>query len=143
MPYVVVYTDKGEQVWQSPATAYSLRSASCPHNTIGSSLVAGLRRAVEDAEALEDGRDPERPSERAMRMSEPGWNLAAYTKRHMANLTKTGRTTEVFRQGDQKDEQRARSRIQNAARRLDLKVQTRVEGGIVIGTVHPSEGADL
>lgn len=69
MPLVVVYTDKGQQVWQSLATAYSLRRAECPGNSIGSSLVAGLRRAVEDAEAIEEGRDPERPSEKAMRLA--------------------------------------------------------------------------
>ena len=67
MPKVVVYTDDGVEVWKSPATAYSLRSAKCPTNTIGSSLIAGLRRAVEDAEAIEKKLDPERTSERVMR----------------------------------------------------------------------------
>jgi hypothetical protein len=69
MPTVVVYTDKGEQVWQSPATAYSLRSATCPTNQTGSSLISGLRRAVEDAEKIEDGHNPERDSEKAMRLA--------------------------------------------------------------------------
>ncbi len=70
MPIVVVYTDKGEQVWQSPAIGFTLRPAKCPGNTIGSALVSGLRRAIEDAEAIEAGDDPERPSEKAMRLSD-------------------------------------------------------------------------
>jgi len=71
MPIVVVYTDKGEQVWQSPAgPALTLRNVKCPGNTIGSALVSGLRRAVEDAEAIEAGRNPERPSEAAMRLAD-------------------------------------------------------------------------
>lgn len=70
MPIVVVYTDKGEQVWQSPALGFTLRPAKCPGNSIGSALVSGLRRAVEDAEAIEQGRNPERPSEAAMRLAD-------------------------------------------------------------------------
>lgn len=35
-----------------------------------SAFSAGLRRAVEDAEAIRDGRDPERPSEKAMRLAD-------------------------------------------------------------------------
>ena len=70
MAYVVVYTNEGEQVWQSLATAYSIRRAECPGNNIGSGLIAGLRRAVEDAEKIEQGIDPERPSEKAMRLSD-------------------------------------------------------------------------
>lgn len=70
MPRVIVQTDDGRTVLTMPADSYSLRSATCPHNTIGSSLISGVRRAVEDAEDLEQGKNPERPSERAMRESE-------------------------------------------------------------------------
>lgn len=48
--------------------SYGMRNASCPGHAGGSALVSGVRRGLEDAEALRDGRDPERPSEAAMRM---------------------------------------------------------------------------
>lgn len=70
MAYVVVYTEKGQQVWQMNVPSFAIRNLGCPGNTIGSSLAAGIRRAVEDAEVIEAGGDPERASERAMRLSE-------------------------------------------------------------------------
>lgn len=70
MAYVVVYTDKGEQVWSSQLIAATVRRLECPGNVIGSSVASGLRRAAQDAEALEQGRDPERSSERAMRLAD-------------------------------------------------------------------------
>lgn len=70
MAYVVVYTDKGQQVWLSPLIALTVRRLECPGNTIGSSIAAGLRRAAEDAEMMERGQDPERLSEKAMRLAD-------------------------------------------------------------------------
>lgn len=70
MPRVCVYTDKGELVYEQPADSRSLASATCPTNITGSSLISGLRRALEDAEMMEVGLNPERPSERAMRLIE-------------------------------------------------------------------------
>lgn len=141
MPTVVVYTDKGEQVWQMPADAYSLRNANCFMNTNGSSIISGLRRAVEDAEAIEQGCDPERPSEKAMRkalLPKDYGNLASYTKKHMENLAEHGATTEWFN-GTIGGKNRARSRIINAANRLGLKVRTEAlirEGQpVIIATV--------
>jgi hypothetical protein len=49
--------------------AWAMRGASCPSNLAGSSLVSGIRRALEDGEVMERGGDPERPSERAMRLA--------------------------------------------------------------------------
>ena len=143
-PIVVVYTDNGQQVWQSPAMSLTLRSAKCPSNTSGSSLISGLRRAVEDAEAIEEGRDPERPSERAVRLAAEErerreGRLAEYTKRHMKNLRDHGETKEPFTLGDLKSEQRARSRITNAASRIGVKVHTNVRWGehgpVIVGRI--------
>jgi hypothetical protein len=64
-----------------------------------------------------------------------GWNVAGYTKRHMANLSETGKTAEPYRQGDERDKSRARSRITNATRRLNIQVETHTEHGRIVGTV--------
>ena len=70
--------------------------------------------------------------------------IAAYTQMHMDNLERNGRTTEGF-YGDMGSEARARSRIRNAAKRLGVKVSTRVrwikkEGGYaVVGEVLTDE----
>jgi hypothetical protein len=131
MPTVVVYTDKGEQVWQSVALALAIDRLHCPGNTTGATFAAALRQAVRDAEALEQGRVPEEHETETL----SGWNVAAYTKRHMENLTYKGRTVELFRRGDDRDQNRARSRILNAARRLNMQVETRTADGRIIGTV--------
>lgn len=69
MPTVVVYTDNGQQVWQMDVESLDLNGLQCPSNNRGSALAAGIRRAVQDAEAIQAGRDPERPSEKAMRLA--------------------------------------------------------------------------
>lgn len=75
MAIIVVYTDKGQQVWQTTGVHRdSLSAATCPTNAKGSAIIAGLRRAVEDAEKIERDEDPERPSEKAMRLSEREWS---------------------------------------------------------------------
>lgn len=134
MPIVVVYTEKGEQVWQSSALALAISRLRCPDPS-GATFAAALCRAVRDAEALEQGKVPE-PHELEDLM---GWNMAAYTKRHMINLRETGKTTESFRKGDRRDLNRARSRITNAARHLGLKVETMSINGRVIATVKEPE----
>lgn len=71
MPTVVVYTEKGEQVWSMEGVHPDWMSAiTAPTNVKASGLVAGLRRAVQDADKIERGIDPERASEKAMRLSE-------------------------------------------------------------------------
>lgn len=60
----------GAIIWEQEAPpSYGLQTASCPGHVGGSSLVSGLRRAIEDAEAIRDGRDPERLSEKALRLA--------------------------------------------------------------------------
>lgn len=68
--YVAVYTDKGDPIWFSDADyADILLARITVPNQRGSSFFAGLRRAMRDAEEIEAGRDPERPSEKAMRLA--------------------------------------------------------------------------
>lgn len=70
MPRVIVETDDGVRVWSMDDIAsWHLPALQCPTNVRGSSLAAGIRRAVEDAEAIQEGRDPERPSEKALRFA--------------------------------------------------------------------------
>jgi hypothetical protein len=130
---IVVYTEKGEQVWQAPVFTAMIERLHCPGNTSGAKLARGIRQAVLEAEAIHGGRDPNEVRDI------PGWNVASYTKKHMDNLNCRGRTVEIFRVDDSKDEERARSRIRNAARRLGVEVETRVETGRVIGTVKRGE----
>jgi hypothetical protein len=59
MAIVVVYTDNGQQVWQSPADPYMLMHAHCPGNTNGAALIEGLRRAILEAEPEDEGDGPE------------------------------------------------------------------------------------
>lgn len=68
MPTVVVYTDKGQQVWQMDVESWQIDGLQCPTNLRGSSLAGGIRRAVQDAEVIQAGGDPERPSEKAIRL---------------------------------------------------------------------------
>jgi hypothetical protein len=70
MPRVVVYTDGGELVQAFDVEAWHINGLQCPTNARGSGLAAGIRRAVQDAEVIQAGGDPERPSEKAMRLSE-------------------------------------------------------------------------
>jgi hypothetical protein len=73
MPRVVVYTDSGEAVWSmEKIESWQINGLTCPGNVRGSSLAAGLRRAVSDAEKIQRGEDPERPSEKAMRLASGG-----------------------------------------------------------------------
>lgn len=129
MTYVVVYTDKGQQIWQSKAFTAMIDRLHCPGNTSGAEFARGIRQAVYEAECIEQNVPPHEVREI------PGWNVASYTKKHMSNLNYRGRTVELFRQGDKKDEGRARSRIMNAARRLNIKVETYTDGSRMIGTV--------
>jgi hypothetical protein len=70
MATVVVYTESGERIWSMEGVeSQNLRALTCPMNAAGSALASGVRRAVEDAEAVQAGRNPERPSERAMRLA--------------------------------------------------------------------------
>jgi hypothetical protein len=67
---ICVYLN-GSLVWSMPAPpAYAMGRLRSEGHVGVSSLAAGLRRAVEDAEAIRAGRDPERPSERAIRLAE-------------------------------------------------------------------------
>jgi len=67
MARLVIETEDGRVVWRSPLVLTS-------HELLGvagqARLVGEVRRSVQDAEAIEAGRDPERPSEKAMRMAE-------------------------------------------------------------------------
>lgn len=61
----------GRVVWSiDDVPSSALASASCPSNHRGSALVSGIRRALSDAEIIRAGGDPERPSEKAMRLSD-------------------------------------------------------------------------
>jgi hypothetical protein len=70
MPKVTVHTDDGDLVWSMDVEAWHINGLQCPTNQRGSGLAAGIRRAVQDAEVIQAGGDPERPSEKAMRLSE-------------------------------------------------------------------------
>jgi len=71
MARVYVTTDDGRFVWAlDNVESHHLNGLQCPTNVRGSSLAAGIRRAVQDAEAIQAGRDPERPSEKAIRLAE-------------------------------------------------------------------------
>lgn len=69
---IIVETDEGVVVFRAEAEYRDLLLATPSFsNAKARSLWAGIRRGVRDVEALKEGRDPERPSERAMRLSEP------------------------------------------------------------------------
>ena len=70
MPKVIVTTDNGDPVWMmDDVEAWHLSALTCPTNRKGSALASGVRRAVQDAETIQKGGDPERPSERAVRLA--------------------------------------------------------------------------
>lgn len=70
MPRVIVETDDGRRVWEFETTARMASAVWRPGTHEGaSSLLSGLERAVADAEVVERGGDPERPSEKAMRLA--------------------------------------------------------------------------
>lgn len=70
MPRVIVETDSGERVWSMDGIeSWHLHALQCSTNTRGSAVAAGVRRAVQDAEAIQEGRDPERLSEKAVRLA--------------------------------------------------------------------------
>lgn len=72
MPRVIVTTDDGREVWALDDVASThVSTLQCAMNATGRILASGIRRAVADAEAIQEGRDPERPSERAMRRAAP------------------------------------------------------------------------
>jgi hypothetical protein len=85
---VSVTTEDGTEVWRSDAVAsWQIAGLQCPGNVRGSSLAAGIRRAVRDAEVIEAGGDPERLSERAMRISsitDPAQRAAAIERERSA-----------------------------------------------------------
>jgi hypothetical protein len=67
---VIVTTEDGTEVWRmDDVAAWQVSGLQCPGNVSGSSLAAGIRRAVQDAEVIEAGGDPERLSEKAMRIA--------------------------------------------------------------------------
>lgn len=69
MATVIVTTDDGQPVWMmEDIQPWHIIALQCPTNIRGSSLAAGIRRAAQDAEAIQDGRDPERLSEKVMRL---------------------------------------------------------------------------
>ena len=136
MATVVIYTEKGEQVWQSTILGGTIERLHCPGNTIGAEIARGIRQAVHEAESIESGRRVDRHHVRPV----PGWNTASYTKKHIENLTYRGETIEYFSRSDPRAEGRARSRIMNAARKIKIKVSTKVEwehlyGPRIVGTV--------
>jgi hypothetical protein len=70
MARVIVTTNDGRPVWMlDDVRSWDLGALQCPTNLRGSALAAGVRRAVEDAEAIQAGRNPERPSEKAVRLA--------------------------------------------------------------------------
>jgi hypothetical protein len=73
MPRVIVTTDDGQPVWQMEGIeSWHISALQCPTNVRGSAVASGVRRAVRDAAIIQQGGDPERPSEKAMRMAEAG-----------------------------------------------------------------------
>lgn len=71
MARVVVFTDDGStrvRVFDG-VRSRNLTNMECPGNAAGSALASGLRRATKDADIIAEGGDPERPSEKAMRLS--------------------------------------------------------------------------
>jgi hypothetical protein len=70
--YVAVYTHKGAAVWVSEeGLEYQdiiFANVTIP-NRRGGSFYAGLHRAIRDATFIDEGLDPERPSEKAMRLA--------------------------------------------------------------------------
>lgn len=70
MPKIVVFTDDGQPVWEMDDVEWHhVTGLTCPTNTRGSSVASGIRRAISDAHTIQDGGDPERPSEKAMRLA--------------------------------------------------------------------------
>lgn len=66
---VVVCTATGEKVWSMEGVASAdIATLHCLKNFKGSILAAGIRRAVEDVEAIAAGRDPDREREEAGRL---------------------------------------------------------------------------
>jgi hypothetical protein len=69
MAKVIVLTDDNKPVWQmQDIESWHISALQCQTNVRGSNLAAGIRRAVQDAEAIQAGRDPERLSEKVMRL---------------------------------------------------------------------------
>lgn len=73
MARVIVQTDSGNEVWRfhesvDAHTADMIPSA--PTNAKTHELLRGLARAVRDAEMIAKDLDPERPSEKAMRLAD-------------------------------------------------------------------------
>lgn len=74
MPKVIVTTDDGQAVWtmdgiESWHVSGKLKAAG---NVRAQNLASGIVRAVRDAEVIQAGGDPERPSEKAMRLVDEG-----------------------------------------------------------------------
>lgn len=83
MAKVIVQTDDGREVWSlDEIESWHVDSLTCPTNTRGSAVAAGIRRAVTDAEAIQEGRDPRRLSEIAIELAEYVREGTLYTYRH-------------------------------------------------------------
>lgn len=70
MPKVIVTTDSGTTVAEFDIDAHAGRMlpAGVPMNVQANQVLVGVRRAIRDADCIERGIDPERLSEKAMRM---------------------------------------------------------------------------
>lgn len=70
MARIIVQTDDGEEVWRIlEVSSWHISGLECHGNVRGSTVASGIRRAVRDAQFIQAGDDPERPSEKAMRLS--------------------------------------------------------------------------
>lgn len=69
MATVIVQTDDGREVWRMGGVEpwHVVTHLIAHGNVRASSLASGIVRAVQDADKIQRGADPERPSERAMR----------------------------------------------------------------------------
>ena len=93
MPKVIVTTDEGRAVWMiEDIEAWHVRGLECPTNQRGSAVASGVRRACEDAQAIQSGADPERPSEKVMR-------LLSAEKAEAAAPERSGRARRTIRRG--------------------------------------------
>ena len=68
MARVTIATDDGRVVEEYAVGAEEVRSLTLM--PLRGNLMTGIRRALQDAEVVQAGGDPERPSEKAMRLAE-------------------------------------------------------------------------
>lgn len=84
MAKVIVQTDDGREVWshegvESWHVSGKLKAAG---NVVAQAVASGIVRAVSDAEAIQEGRDPRRPSEVAIELAGYLREGKLYTYRH-------------------------------------------------------------